>query len=180
MNCFVTLLKAIGFDVKMISAKVFKKGTIYSDEFDHKAIIAKVNNQDYLVDVGFGKFVFEPLAINMDMLFTDDFGKFQFDKYNADYFRVNEVIDDILIPQYIFKTIPRKLSNFEGMCNFHQISKDSNFTQKKEITIFTGKERITLNDNLLKITANDKVEKIHFKEEEKFLAFLNFYFGIEI
>jgi N-hydroxyarylamine O-acetyltransferase len=177
---FYNLLKTIGFDVKMISAKVHKKDGIYGKEFDHLATIARVDNQDYLVDVGFGKFAFEPLALKMNVLLNDDFGKFQFDKFKEGYFRINELVEGKLIPQYIFKTIPRKLSDFETMCTFHQTSSQSHFTTKKVITIFNGKERITLNDNLLKITTNGKVSELHFKESKKFDELLKKYFDIEI
>jgi len=177
---FYSLLKTIGFNVKMISAKVHKKNDIYGKEFDHLATIARVNNQDYLVDVGFGKFAFEPLVMKMNVLLTDDFGKFQFNKFDENYFKINELVDGKLIPQYIFKTIPRKLSNFEAMCTFHQTSSESHFTAKKVITIFTGKERVTLNDNLLKITTNGKVDELHFKETKKFNELLKKYFNIEM
>jgi N-hydroxyarylamine O-acetyltransferase len=60
---FYCLLKQTGFEVKMISAEVFGKNGIYSEDFDHMGIIADIGGQSYLVDVGFGKFSFSPLKL---------------------------------------------------------------------------------------------------------------------
>src|SRR6185312_10037026 len=54
---FCELLTSMGFSVKMISARVFdQKQQIFTPEFDHLAIIAKIDSKEYLADVGFGEF----------------------------------------------------------------------------------------------------------------------------
>src|SRR4030095_9793774 len=66
---FCELLHSIGFDVKMISARVFdQRQQIFSPEFDHLAIIAKIDSTDYLADVGFGEFAFSPLKFEPNAL----------------------------------------------------------------------------------------------------------------
>ena len=176
---FYHLLQDIGFDVNMISGRVYRKENSYTKEYDHLAIIATIENQKYLVDVGFGKFSLNPLEIKFDINTTDDFGKFRFDRYDVDYLRINEVINGNLIPQYIFNTKERKFSEFEFMCKFHQRSKDSHFTKKKVISIVTKNGRITLNDNQLKITKGKFDKEILFEEKE-FDSKLKEYFDIEI
>ena len=176
---FYNLLNDIGFHVKMISGRVYRKDNYYTKEFDHLAIIATIEKQKYLVDVGFGKFSLKPLEIQFDINLIDDFGEFRFDKYDADYLRINEVINGKLIPQYIFKTKERKFSEFELMCRFHQSSKDSHFTKKKVISVVTNDGRLTLNDNQLKITKG-KFEKETLFEEKEFDSLLKEYFDIEI
>jgi len=176
---FYHLLNDIGFDVRMISGRVYRKDNSYTNEYDHLSIIATIENQKYLVDVGFGKFSLEPLEIKFDINLTDDFGQFRFNQYDAHYLRINEIINDNLIPQYIFKTKERNFSEFEFMCRFHQRSKDSHFTKKKVISIVTNNGRITLNDNQLKITKG-KLEKETLFKEKEFDSKLKEYFDIVI
>ena len=103
---FYQLLKEIGFNVKIISARVAAKDEKYGSEYDHLAIIACVNNVNYLVDVGFGRFSFSPLEITLGVELVDKFGRFTFDEYEGDYLRINQADKEKLIPQYIFKTHP--------------------------------------------------------------------------
>ncbi|MEP2058808.1 MAG: arylamine N-acetyltransferase [Maribacter litoralis] len=63
---FHSLLKQIGFDAKLISARVHIKDDDYSPEYDHLAIIVNLENKQFLVDVGFGKFSLEPLKLEMN------------------------------------------------------------------------------------------------------------------
>ena len=163
---FFQLLKEIGFDVKIISARVFNKERGYGPEYDHLAIIAHVDNKDYLVDVGFGRFSFSPLELSLGIELTDEYGKFKFDKYKDGYLRINQVENGKLIPQYIFKTKPLDFSEFEEICTYYQTSPDSHFTQKKVISISTIDGRITLNDTQLKITKDGIEEVIEFNIED--------------
>src|SRR5215471_13583888 len=50
-GAFFQLLKLIGFDVKLISARVRNKEKSFGAEFDHMAIIAKTEDTKYLVDL---------------------------------------------------------------------------------------------------------------------------------
>ena len=60
---FYELLKAIGFQVHRVSARVHGKDGEYSQEYDHMALLVILDKEKYLVDVGFGKFTLEPLSI---------------------------------------------------------------------------------------------------------------------
>jgi len=61
---FYKLLKQIGFVAKMVSARVYNNNTkIFSPEFDHMTLIVSIKKDDYLVDVGFGEFAFQPIKI---------------------------------------------------------------------------------------------------------------------
>src|SRR6185295_560871 len=79
---FHELLNAIGFNVKMISARVFdQKQQIFSPEFDHLAIISKIDSIDYLVDAGFGEFAFSPLKFELNTIHNDERGMFRIERY---------------------------------------------------------------------------------------------------
>jgi len=176
---FHYLLKEIGFNAKLISARVHTKNGKYSPSYDHLAIIVNLESQEFLVDVGFGKFSLEPLKLKTSQKIKDSFGQFQFDKYNTDYYRINEIKNNVLIPQYIFKTQERELFEFKERCEFHQNSGDSHFTKKKLISIAKSDGRLTLNNSQLKITRSGIEEEIEFEENE-FEIKLKQYFSIEI
>ncbi len=176
---FYQLLKHIGFNVKMVSGRVYLDKVSYGNEFDHLAIVATIENQNYLVDVGFGKFSLKPLEIQMEDEIADTFGNFKFEGYDSDYIRINEVQNDDLIPQYMFKMQERDLLEFEGMCNYHQQNSSSHFTQKKMISIPTKDGRITLTNKQLKITGGGTEKKISF-DEGQFELYLQKYFKIKL
>jgi len=176
---FCKLLKEIGFNARLISACVHIKNDQYSPEYDHMAIMVTLENQNYLVDVGFGKFTLEPLVIKTEQKITDDFGQFQFDIYKTDYYRINEARGNILVPQYIFKTIERELFEFAERCDFHQTNNESHFRKQKLISISTSDGRITLNNSRLKITKVGVEQEIKFGENE-FETKLKHYFDIEM
>ena len=176
---FFELLKAIGFDVKIVSGRVFGRDGIYGREFDHLAIIALVDERQYLVDVGFGKFSIYPLELKLGVVLRDQFGEFQFDKYDEDYWRINEIVNGELVPEYIFKTEEREFSNFAEMCEFHQTSPESHFTRGKLISKIIDGGRITLTDTQLKITKGNEIETVDFAIEE-FSEMLKKHFDIQI
>ena len=176
---FFYLLKNLGFDVRLISGRVCSKDGNYGEEYDHLAIAANIDGKKYLVDVGFGKFSYQPLEILPDVNLDDEFGLFRFDKAHDDYLRINLIKNGTLIPQYLFKLKEREFQEFERMCEFHQTSKESHFTNKKVISIVTRNGRKTLNNNQVKITDGD-TDKITEFEEEQFEFNLKEYFDIEI
>ncbi|HDZ05683.1 hypothetical protein LCGC14_0066100 [marine sediment metagenome] len=176
---FHQLLMRIGFNAKLISARVHSENGKYSPEYDHLAIIVNLENQDFLVDVGFGKFSLLPLRLETGKKIKDSFGQFQFKKHNADYYQINEIKNQELIPQYIFNLKERELSEFEERCIFHQTSEHSHFTKKKLISIARFDGRITLNNSQLKITRLEIEEVTNFAENQ-FETKLKQYFDIEI
>lgn len=75
-------------------------------------------NQNFLVDVGFGKFSLEPLKLELNRKIIDSYGEFQFDKYSGDYYRINEIKNNEVIPQYTFQNEGRELYEFQERCDF--------------------------------------------------------------
>jgi N-hydroxyarylamine O-acetyltransferase len=114
---FYELLRLLGFNVKMVSARVYNtdKKTI-SQEFDHLAIIAKIDLVDYLVDVGFGEFSFLPLEVKMGPVQHDQRGDFRIEKYDDVYYQVQKAcrwnLDNRVC---IFNAIKRS-HEFKEMC----------------------------------------------------------------
>ena len=159
---FYALLTAIGFDAWMISARVHKKEGSYSPEFDHMALLVKVDGDTYLVDVGFGSFCLEPLLLRKEVILKDPHGQFIFDQYDDGHYRISQLEEDEKVPQYIFSTHARKLEEFSPMCQYHQQSPQSHFTQKKIISLARENGRITLSNDRIKISHAGETEEERF------------------
>lgn len=177
---FYCLLKRIGFDVKMISARVYVEQNTYGKEYDHLAILATIDDQVYLVDVGFGSFAEYPLLLKEGIPIVDPAGLFQFDVYKGEYWRINEIKKGEKQPLYIFKTLCRALTEFEEMAHFHQFDAASHFTTKKVVSMLKGKNRMTLNNHLFKITTPDEVKEWRVENEAVFAERLQRHFNITI
>lgn len=176
---FSSLLCKLGFQTNMVSARVHVKSGTYGKEFDHMALLVAVEDKTYLCDVGFGSFTLEPLEFVLDKHLQDENGTFIFDNEVNGYYRVSKVKENHLEPNYIFTTVPRKLSEFEDMCHYHQTSDESHFTKKKVVSLLTESGRITLNDTQLKVTIANDSKLQDFKKRE-FETYLKKYFGMVV
>lgn len=165
---FYELLNSIGFEVKMVSARVFDQNKGYGKEYDHLAIITKINDAEYLTDVGFGEFTFEPLKLQLGLVQKDQRGNFKIDKFENGYLKVCRIENEKSTPEYIFKNKERELKEFTEMCMFHQTSSDSHFTSKKLITLPTENGRVTISGDIIKIKELETTAERTFKNEEEY------------
>ena len=175
---FNELLTEIGFQSDLISARV-ANGENLSAEYDHLAILTEIDGEKYLVDVGFGDFSVEPLKLITDVEQKTESGVFKIRKYDREYFETVKKNGDIWKSEYFFTTLPRDLSEFAAMCEFHQTSPESHFTQGKICSILTADGRKTLTDKkFIKTKNNIKTEK-EINSEFEFDQILRREFRIE-
>ncbi len=73
---FNELLKALGYNTKLVSARVANAEGGFGKEFDHLAIITRIDSDEWLVDVGFGEFSELPLRLVKDIVQKDPRGDF--------------------------------------------------------------------------------------------------------
>ncbi len=164
---FYELLREIGFQSKMISARVSDGKGGFGAEYDHLAIITQIGDKEYLVYVGFGKFTAEPLQFILDVEQTDNNGVFSIRKFDEIYFEVIRKESGIWISEYVFTTLKRDLTEFSKMCRFHQTSPESHFTQNKVCSLMTLGGRKTLtNSKFVETDAMAKTDKIINSEKE--------------
>lgn len=173
---FHQLLVALKFESTIISAQVFNAQKGYGPAFDHLALIVKIEQTNYLVDVGFGEFTFFPLKIELESIQADPRGNFVINQHSDTHLRVSKMTGNTFTPEYIFSTEERKFIDFTDMCQYHQSSPDSHFTQKKLITRPTENGRITLTNTLLKTRKGNNLEETPIESEEVFNQYLRFYF----
>ncbi len=151
---FYALLKQLGFDVRLVSAQVYN-GNDYGPPFDHAAMVVVLDNKRYLSDVGFGEFVLHPLEIDCDVVQVDACGDFTVTQAdNVYYVAKKDASGDKPIYQFSLQSV--SIDDFSEMCDYHQHSPDSHFTQKRLISLATPNGRVTLSGKTLIKRSNGK------------------------
>ena len=176
---FYKLLKHIGYDVYMSSARVYNKEKGYGPDYDHMVLLVTIDNQKWITDVGFGEFTFEPLKLETELIQNDKRGVFKVEEQDNSSFVILQKLDEEWAPQYIFSINESKLEDFSEMCKVQQTSPDVHFTQRKICSLATENGRISISDTKIKITTGDKVEEIDFNSDE-FEQFLYKYFRMKM
>lgn len=178
---FAGLLRALGFDVKMLAAGVGRADRTFGPPFDHMTLMVTLEDR-WLVDVGFGDSFLEPLLL--------DSRSEQVQGTRA--FRIEEADNDHLImsrrndggdwqPQYRFDLEPHEFPDYEETCVFHQTSPDSHFTKGVICSLATGDGRITLSDMRLITTGpQEERDERNLSSREEFDQILRDRFGISM
>lgn len=169
-GAFAALLRALGHDVVMLSAKVFNDGA-YGPPFDHLAL--RVG--DLLVDVGFGRFSLRPLDITSREDQHDPAGVFRLvDTPEGD---VDVLFDGV--PQYRMELRPRELAEFRATCWYQQTWPGSPFRRGATCSLPTPTGRITIAGNKLITTVGDDKHTEELDDDALLTAYAK-HFGIEL
>ena len=180
-SLFNELLSALGFMTTLVSARAFNASGKYGNEFDHLALIVELKKEKFLADVGFGEFSFTPLKVKRDIPQKDKRGIFKIEDFDEHYLVVRKEMDkDNWNNEYLFSLTPRVINDFTGMCNYHQTSPGSHFTQKMLCSIPTRGGRITLTNETLKITTKKGVTETPVHNRDEFKRLLKHYFDIDL
>jgi N-hydroxyarylamine O-acetyltransferase len=170
---FCELLNKVGFPSRMVSARAATADGDFSAEYDHMAILTRIDGEDFLVDVGFGAFAAEPLRLVSDAAQTDETGEFLIKKRADGYFEVVKKDGESWKSEYIFKASAHDLAEFAEMCNYHQTSPESHFTRGKVCSLMlAGGGRKTLTDKKFIETRNGAKSETEIASEEEFNALL--------
>ena len=176
-SAFAALLRALGFQVTLLSGRVARADGSDGPEFDHLALRVDVD-QSWLADVGFGDSFLEPLLLQPAIEQKQEPGRFRIRETRGSL-AVEKLQPDLSWkPEYRFTLAPRLLQDFTEMCHFHQASPDSHFTQKSICSMAIPNGRITLAGLKLTTTRNGtKHERLLASEDERRAA-LEESFGI--
>jgi N-hydroxyarylamine O-acetyltransferase len=183
-GAFAALLRSLGFQVTLLSARVSRAAGGEGPEFDHLALRVDLDEpslaRPWIADVGFGESFLHPLRLET--------GREQVDPAGA--FRLIQIEDrlqfDKLEPggrwkrQYSFSLVPRSLEDFAGMCHYHQTSPESHFTQNSVCTRATPDGRITLSGMKWIVTRNGHREECFLSSADERQDFLHKHFGFRL
>jgi N-hydroxyarylamine O-acetyltransferase len=178
---FAALLRALGFNVKMLSAGVANAGGGFGPDFDHMALVVTVN-QRWLVDVGFGDSFREPLLIDKRDEQQQGERAYRIDS-NGTYLILmqrDDGADGEWKAQYRFTLQPYGYSDYEEMCRYHQTSPQSHFTRGRICSRATPDGRVTLGEMRLITTRNGERQERALANEEEYAAMLREHFGIAL
>ncbi|MFH8610757.1 arylamine N-acetyltransferase [Streptomyces sp. NPDC018029] len=175
-GALAALLRALGFDVTLLQARVYDDAGMPGIPYDHLALRVRTEDGgDWLADIGFGAHSHLPLA------FADRGG--QADPGGA--FRIAEAPEgDLQVlkddkPQYLVDRRPRALADFKVGAWYHRTSPDSHFTRSlvcSRITESGG--RITLGGRTLTTTVDGERRTTELTTEAEVLAAYDRHLGI--
>lgn len=175
---FNELLREIGFETRLLSARVADRDGNFSPEYDHLAILVIMGDMQYLADVGFGAFTAEPMQFVPDVEHQDANGRFVIRRHDGDYFEVAKAEDFGWRSEYIFKPLGRDLLEFAPRCEWHQTSPESHFMRNKICSLMTPYGRKTLTDTKLIVTKHDEKTETPIASDDEFDRILMHEFGI--
>jgi N-hydroxyarylamine O-acetyltransferase len=184
---FAALLRALGFDVQMLSAEVANAEGGFSQPFDHMTLLVSLAER-WLVDVGFGDSFLEPLRLDETAEQSQGTRAYRIVP-DGDYFVIMQRSANRgdreageggeWQAQYRFTLQPHQYDDYAEMCRYHQTSPLSHFTLGRLCSLATETGRITLSEMRFITTSNsgEKQERALTTTAE-FAAMLHERFGI--
>ena len=142
---FAWLLRALGFDVTMLSAEVANADGGFSQPFDHMTLMVRLE-QRWLADVGFGDSFLEPLMLDERGEQVQGNRAYRIVP-DGEYLVLSQRDAGEWSPQYRFTLRPYHYEDYAEMCRYHQTSADSHFTRGRICSRTTEEGgRISLSD----------------------------------
>jgi N-hydroxyarylamine O-acetyltransferase len=165
-GAFAALLRALGFQVTLLSARVSRAGGGEGPEFDHLTLRVDLE-EPWLADVGFGDSFIEPMRMNVRDEQMDPAGKFRLVSNGERLQLEKDDPEKGWRRQYSLTQEPRRLEDFAGMCHHHQTSPESSFTQSQICSRATADGRITVAGMKFIITRNGHREEREVDSAER-------------
>lgn len=177
-GAFAALLRALGFQVSLLSAGAVRPDGGFGPDFDH--LLLRVDlDEPWLADVGFGDCFTEPIRL-ADAVQHDGARAFRIVRAGAQRILQRRDGDGDWSGQYRFTLTPRALSDFAGMCHHHQTSPDSHFTRNRVCTRLTPDGRVSLSSNRLIVTTNGQRRETPIAGDDAFADALRQHFDIDL
>lgn len=176
---FAALLRELGFEVTLLSARVARQAGGFGPEFDHLTLLVQLEER-WLADVGFGESFREPLRLDEPGEQAQKMGAYRLTREGEEWIYGERDEAQAWQPQYQFTLQPRQLTDFAGMCRYHQSSPESHFTQKRICSLATPEGRVTLSDMRLIITQNGVREERELAGQVAYESALGEWFGVRL
>jgi N-hydroxyarylamine O-acetyltransferase len=184
---FAALLRALGFSVDLLNARVANAQGEFGPPFDHLALRVALPGGDRLADVGFGDSFREPLRLDERDAQHDEIRAYRVtpgvcilsascphprrgpqgaEGGEPEWQMEARQDDGAWRAEYRFAPQPRALGDFAAMCDFHQSSPESTFTRRRVCSRATPAGRVTLSNDLLIVTENGARHERALQEAE--------------
>ncbi len=162
---FASALRALGFRVDVIGARVMSEGRLGAP-MSHMMLIVHLD-EPWIADVGFGGRVAEPLRLAdrgeqragpRGYIVTND----------GDHWFVTCTEPGSPPMMYLFTMQPREFGEFRPVCDWLQTSAESRFTQGDIVSLATPSGRATLaNKRLIVFEDGNREERVVESEDEE-------------
>jgi N-hydroxyarylamine O-acetyltransferase len=174
-GAFALLLGALGFDVRLLAARVFGGGR-FGPPFDHLALLVHTADGDgpWLADVGFGSHSHYPLRFTERGPQDDPGGSFRL----ADTADGDVDVGKDGQPQYRVERRQRSLADFGPTCWWQQTWPDSHFTRSTVCSRVTTDGRVSISGRTLIMTTNGNRAERELPTDAAVLAAYRDHFGI--
>jgi N-hydroxyarylamine O-acetyltransferase len=179
---FAALLRALGFEVSMLSAEVANAEGGFSRPFDHMTLLVSLE-QRRLADVGFGDSFVEPLLI--DERGEQPQGRHAYRiKPDGDYLVMarRDAGEGVWKAQYRFTLQPHIYADYAERCRYQQTSPESHFTRERICSRATADDgRVTLSGmRFIETDAGGGRRERVLAGEAEYTEVLREQFGIEM
>jgi len=182
---FAALLRALGFDVAMLSAEVANAEGEFGPNFDHMALMVSPmvsSAQRWLVDVGFGDSFLEPLLLDERGEQVQGSRGYRILSDGTHLVLMRRDEGDEWKRQYRFTLQTYTYADYAEMCRYHQTSPQSHFTRSRICSRATEEGRITLSEMRFITTSKSGARQARQERtlttEEEYADVLRDQFGI--
>lgn len=183
-GAFAVLLRALGFRVTLLQARVHSDDGRLGIPYDHMALRVETDDGTgpWLADVGFGDHARHPLALDDRTDQEDPGGVFRITPVAAgggeDFGDLDVLCDGK--PRLRLETRPRVLADFRAGAWYHRTSPDSHFTRAPVCSRCTDDGRITLTGRKLLTTVGTERRETPLESDEEVLAAYRQHFGVRL
>ncbi|WP_392670416.1 arylamine N-acetyltransferase [Streptomyces sp. LN785] len=204
-GAFAALLRALGFRVSLLQARVHGDGGRLGIPYDHLAL--RVGTDDgtgpWLADVGFGDHAHHPLVLGDRTDQEDPRGTFRIRRVTdptdgdagmagdgataalgtATADAVTAAAGDLDVlrdgtPQFRLDQRPRALADFRAGAWYHSTSPDSHFTRSLVCSRLTDEGRVTLSGRTLVMTVRGERHEVPLATDTQVLTAYREHFGL--
>ena len=153
--------------------------------YSHMALLVHLDGEDYLVDVGNGRYFGDPLPISGNAVSVVEgitYKVMPFNDTNLGLFFLENADDTQWQARYAFKPMARSHDYFDKASHFVETSSDSIFTQSTLISIQTANGLITLSKRVGEnepIFWKDYGKEKHAVSQQEYLTLLTERFGLK-
>lgn len=179
-GAFSALLRALGYGVELLAARVFGEDGQVGPPYDHLTLrVRTVDGDMWLADVGFGRHSHFPLRYAERGDQPEPGGVFRIaDADDADG-------GDLIVlrdgePQYLLEQRARQLPDFEATCWWQRTSPTSHFRTSLVCSRLTEDGRVTLSGRVLVMTSPTGREERELPDSDAVLAAYRTHFGLAL
>ncbi|MBL1289513.1 arylamine N-acetyltransferase [Streptomyces sp. NPDC057067] len=175
-GAFAALLRALGFRVTLLQARVFGDGGRLGIPYDHVALRVETDDGTgpWLADVGFGDHALHPLALEARTEQVDPCGRFRLREApqgDLDLLRDGS-------RQFRLDLRPRVPADFRAGAWYHRTSPDSHFSRSLICSRRTEDGRVTLRGRTLITTVRGERHETELGDDAEVLAAYRDHFGL--